>query len=118
MEKKTNDLEERLEIFAQNVLSLVRVLPKSLENKIYGHQVIRSSSSMGANYAEATTAQSRPDFANDLNRVRKEAKEPFYWLKLIRFANPSFGQRVNPLISECEEFIKMFSSASKKLKSK
>lgn len=117
MEGKDNlrgyDLEKRLERFALRVLRLVRSLPRTKENLVYGGQVLRSSSSMGANYAEATCATSKRDFTNDLNRVRKEAKESFFWLRLLSQANPEFGDRMKPLVNESEELFMIFNRAVK-----
>lgn len=80
---KQKELEARLKKFALDVLRLVKSLPPTEENKIYGRQVIRSSSSVGANYMEATCAHTRLDFLHDMNKSRKEAKESVYWLELI-----------------------------------
>lgn len=62
------ELEKRLKEFALRVLRFVKSLPLTEENRIYGRQVIRSSSSIGANYAEATCAHTKPDFLHDINR--------------------------------------------------
>lgn len=72
------ELEKRLFQFAIDVCKLVKSLPKTPENRWYGFQVMKSSSSMGANYAESTCALTQRDFTHDINKTRKEAKESLY----------------------------------------
>ncbi len=71
MNKK--DLEERIFKFVLRVNKLVKSLPRNPENRWYGFQVNKSSSSVGANYAESACALTRKDFTNDINKCRKEA---------------------------------------------
>ena len=111
------DLEERLKKFALRVLKLVKNLPHTEENKIYGKQIIRSSSSIGANYAEATCAHTKPDFLHDINKSRKESKETIYWLDLIYESNPSFQSKMVELIAESKQIYKIFMSSVKTAKS-
>jgi len=84
------ELEKRLRSFALRSLRLVRALPKTPENRIYGNQLIRASSSVGANYAEATCASTKRDFTYDINKCRKEANESVfgwnYYLPLILYS--------------------------------
>lgn len=79
----TNDLQVRLLCFAVNVIRQVRILPKGKEYDVITWQIIKSSSSCGANYAEAQSAVSRDDFANKTGIALKEIKESNYWIKLI-----------------------------------
>ena len=109
-------LANRLKHFTLRVLNLVRELPKTEENKVYGKQVIRSSSSVGANYAEASCAHTKLDFLHDINKCRKESKETIYWLDLIYEANPLFQARMKNLIDEGEQLFKIFMSSVKTAK--
>lgn len=111
--KSHEELEKRLKEFALRVLRLVKELPKTEENRIYGRQVIRSSSSVGANYAEATSAHTKPDFLHDMNKCRKEAKETVYWLGLIFEANLVFQSRMKNLLDESLQIFKIFTSSVK-----
>src|SRR5438105_2300603 len=110
---KTELLQKRLKMFALNVLTLIKDLPRTEENRIYGRQVLRSSSSMGANYAEATYAHTRLDFFHGVNICRKETSESLYWLEMIAAANPSFLNRISPLIEENKELLRIFISTTK-----
>ncbi len=114
--KNHEELEKRLKQFALRVLRLVKSLPKTEENRIYGRQVIRSSSSMGANYAEALCAHTRPDFLHDINKCRKESKETVYWLELIYEANPTFQERMKDLLDESRQLFRIFMSSVKTAK--
>lgn len=108
---------KRLEDFAIRCKILVDSLPKTAPNKIYGGQLIRSSSSIYANYLEATCALTRKDFTNDVNKSRKEAKESQGWLRLIYRTNNSVIQkRMENLLVEAEEIIKILSSSVKTAK--
>lgn len=111
-------MEKRLKEFSLRVLKLIKSLPKNEENRIYGKQVIRSSSSIGANYAEATCAHTTPDFLHDINKCRKEAKETVYWLELISEANPQIKPRMAELLDESHQLFKIFMSSVKTAKEK
>lgn len=108
--------EQRLKDFSLKVLRLIKILPKTEENIIYGRQVIRSSSSIGANYAEACCAHTPADFLHDMNKCRKESKESVYWLELIHEANPNFQTQISEVFNESKEIFKIFMSSVKTAK--
>lgn len=110
---KGEELEERLRNFAINIVRLVKKLPKSEENRIFGHQLIRSASSIGANYAEARYAHTKQDFIHILNISRKESSESLYWLELTLAVNPSFKKDIINLIEEARQLLKIFISSVK-----
>lgn len=113
MDKSNNpqQLEKRLKNFALRVLNLSRALSKTPENRTYGNQLIRSSSSVGANYAEATCALTKKDFTHEINKCRKEAKETLYWLDLLSEANPELKSKMGHLIDESQQIVKIFQSS-------
>lgn len=113
---KTKDLEERLKNFALRVIKLVKSLPKSEENRIFGHQVIRSATSIGANYAEAIYSHTKLDFLHTINLSRKETNETLYWLEMIVTVNPNFAGRVDSLLDENKQLLKIFISSVKTAK--
>jgi len=76
-------LTDRLFSFAVNVIQSVRKLPKSKEYSVITYQIVKSASSIGANYEEAQAAVSRPDFANKIGICLKETRETHYWIRLI-----------------------------------
>jgi four helix bundle protein len=78
--------------------------------------VVRSGTSMGANYREANETETKKDFKYRIRICRKEGKETVYWLKLIIEANPEFKKRIEPLLQESSELVKIFASILEKCK--
>jgi len=110
------DLEERTLIFAKKIIGLCRTLSKNTVNFELVKQLVRAGSSIGANYREANGAASKKDFNNKIRISLKEAKETHYWLQLVIEANDEFQKRMEPLLQESLELIKIFSSIIGKLK--
>lgn len=110
------ELEQRLKKFAIESVKLINRLPKSESNKVYGKQLIRSSSSIGANYSEAMCAHTRLDFLHDINKSRKEAKESVYWLELLFETNTLFKNEITLLLQEARQLFKIFMSSVKTTK--
>ena len=78
-----NNLSERFLIFAAEIIKLGKIINKSYEGRhIYG-QLFRSGTSVGANYEESQSAESKADFIHKLQIVLKELKESLFWLRLI-----------------------------------
>jgi four helix bundle protein len=80
--RREKDLSERLLEFAVETIKATYMFPKSQVSSHIGGQVIRSVSSVGANYEEACTAQSRADFIHKMQIALKEIRETAYWIKL------------------------------------
>lgn len=113
--KNPYDLEERTFIFAKGTVLFCKKLPKTESNFIYSKQVIRSSSSTGANYIEANECLGQKDFKMKIKICRKEAKESAYWFKLIIATNEeSFSKEATRLHGEAVELKKIFSSIANK----
>jgi four helix bundle protein len=79
----TPELSDRLLKFTINVILLLRKFPNTQEYKIIKYQLIKSSSSSGANYEEAQGGSSRADFKNKAFISLKEMRESNYWLKVL-----------------------------------
>ncbi len=108
------DLEERTYKFALSVAILSKKFPKNTSNIEYVRQLIRASSSIGANYIEANEALSKKDFLMRIKICRKEAKESAYWLSLLVDTNSEdLRGEVMVLRGEAIEFKKIFSSILK-----
>jgi len=107
---KTYDLEERTLNFAKEITRLCRNLSKTTVNIELVRQLVRSGSSVGANYREANEALGKKDFAHRMRITRKEAKETSYWLELIQEANSDFEENIRPLLQESKELRNIFSS--------
>ena len=111
------DLEERTYSFAKRICFFCKKLPRTISNIEYVKQIIRSSSSIGANYIEANEAFSKKDFNMRIKICRKESKESVYWLKLIMETNDNrFKEEGEELGQEATELKKIFSSIIEKSK--
>jgi len=110
---KKFDIHDRIFEFVIRVLHLIKVLPKTFENRVLLEQLIRSATSVGANDQEADGVSSRRDFVHCYTIVRKEAKETLYWLQLLSKMNESFASRMIDLLRENDELIKIVSSIIK-----
>jgi four helix bundle protein len=108
---KRYDLEERCLKFAQRVRNYVKKLPRTISNIEYGKQVVRSSSSVGANYIEANESLSKKDFKMRVKISKKEAKESRYWLILTEPLKENQKEK-EELIGEATELMKIFGSIS------
>jgi four helix bundle protein len=112
------ELEQRTKRFALRIIEFVAALPKDKVNDVLGYQLLKSGTSIGANYREANRAESRNDFIHKIAIVEKEAAETQYWLELsdeIQLGNAQVRQR---LIRECGELLAIFTSIGKTTKSK
>jgi four helix bundle protein len=113
---KPYDLEDRTLEFSKNIIGLAKILPKNDVNHVLGHQVIRSGTSVGANYREANETETKKDFQFRLRISRKEAKETVYWLNLIIEANPQLKEQIQPILQENRELLKIMAAIIEKTK--
>lgn len=112
---KRYDLEDRTLRFARDVSTFVEATPRTLSSLEYLKQLIRSSSSVGANYIEANESLSKKDFVLRIKICRKEAKETRYWLQLLKNTEATQPER-NRLIQEVTELMKIFGAILEKCK--
>lgn len=105
-------LKKRTFDFALNVLKTVDGLNKSNANEVMGRQLIRSSTSVGANYRAACKAKSTADFINKLKIAEEESDESVYWLELIKSNNKIEHPFYETLLNESKELEKIFSASA------
>ena len=114
MEQKKPDfdrqqaLEERLLRFASSVMDFAGEFARAPEAKPLVSQLVRSATSIGANYAEANAGESKADFAHKCAIARKEAAETRYWLKLAAFRGLGERSSTAALLEECEQLVRIF----------
>ncbi|MEA2097792.1 MAG: four helix bundle protein [Patescibacteria group bacterium] len=108
--QKIYDLEERTAIFGENILEFCKSLPQNNINIPLIRQVIRSGTSIGANYCEADGAESGKDFKHKIAICKKEAKETKHWFRMIAKANPDKSDKCRKLWKEAQELTLIFSS--------
>jgi len=109
------DLEIRTLEFAKTVVKLCRNLPTDTVNSKLIDQLIRSASSVGANYREANDSLGKKDFIHRLRISRKESKETIFWLELIKEANVNHIDQINYLIDECVQLRNILSTIINKM---
>ena len=97
------DRKQRTKDFGLRVMKLVRELPNDVPGKVIANQLMRSASSVGANYRSACRARSTAEFIAKLGVVLEEADESGHWLEFIIADGMLPGSRVEPLRSESDE---------------
>lgn len=114
VKKKIFDLEERTAKFAENIIKFVKKIPKNDITKQIIVQLIRSATSIGANYCEADCAESRKDFEHKIGICKKEAKETRYWIRMMAEAVPEMKEELKVLWRETNELHLIFITIVKK----
>jgi len=99
------DLKQRTKKFTLECIYLCQKLPKSRELDSIVRQLIRSSSSVGANYRAANRAKSDRDFINKLKIVEEEADESMFWLEILLEIVQTDKIEINRLIKESNELV-------------
>lgn len=112
--KRENDLLERTFVYGVRVIKFLRTLPDDGELGPVKYQLIKSATSVGANYEEAQGASSSRDFLHKLRIVLKESRESNYWLRLIKALDHE-SEELNLLIQESKELKNIFGSIVVKL---
>lgn len=108
-----HELEQRTKQFAVNVIRFVQDLSKNRTSDILGYQLLKSGTSVGANYREANRAESRADFVHKIGIVEKEIAETQYWLEL--FEEVDHGNKIarTALLKESGELLSIFIAIGK-----
>ncbi|MDP3993774.1 MAG: four helix bundle protein [bacterium] len=108
--KQKYDLAERTGKFGENIIEFVHTLPDNPVNRPLISQLVRSATSIGANYMEADGAESKKDFQHKIGICKKEAKESMHWFRMIAKANPAKAQDCRILWKETHELTLIFST--------
>lgn len=103
------DLEERTAKFGEDIISLCKKAPKNAVITPIAGQLVRSGTSIGANYCEANGASSKRDFTNKAFICKKEAIETKYWLRMLSHICPEFADECRKLWKESQELTLIFS---------
>ncbi len=112
---KPYNLGDRTLKFSKRIIIYVKGLSKAITNSEISKQLIRSATSVGANYIEGEESLSKKDFTMRIKISRKEAKESVYWLNLSE-PDESMKQEKGCLIQEATELMKIFGSIAEKCK--
>src|SRR5437899_3716490 len=102
------DLKIRTRDFALRIIRLYSSLPKSTEAQVIGKQVLRSGTSVGANYREAYRGRSKPEFIAKCGDCLRELEETSYWLELLVDAKIVSSDELASITQECDELTAIF----------
>ena len=111
-----SELECRTKRFALQVITFVASMPKIKVTDVIGHQLMKSGTSIGANYREANRAESRNDFIHKISIAEKEAAETQYWLELCHESAIGDTQDRLSLLQESGELLAIFTSIGRTTK--
>jgi four helix bundle protein len=113
-----NELKKRTKAFGLQVIKLVGVLPNTKVAIIISNQLVRSATSVGANYRSACRGRSKPDFISKISIAAEEADESQYWLEILLEANITSKEIVLPLLKEANELTAILTATIKTARSK
>jgi four helix bundle protein len=116
LSKDYRNLRQRTKDFSILIIRMYSSLPKSTEGQVLGKQVLRSGTSVGANYREACRARSNAEFVAKVGDCLKELDETSYWFELIEEADILAKAGLEPLKKECDELLAIFTTIAKKCK--
>ena len=102
------DLENRTAILGEKIIKLCRSIKEDNINKPIINQLVRSGTSIGANYSEANNASSRKDFQNKIFICKKEAQETKYWLRMLSTCCSEEKEELRKLWQETQELTLIF----------
>jgi four helix bundle protein len=108
------DLEERVAKFGEDIIDFAKSVTKNEITKPLVNQIIRSGTSIGANYMEANEASSKKDFRNKIKICCKESRETKHWLRMIARADEKVILSCKLLWKEADEINKIFGSIARK----
>jgi four helix bundle protein len=113
---QAEDLRERTKQFAIRVIRLFKSLPRSSEAQIRGKQLLRSGTSVAANYPAVCRARSKPEFIARIGVVAEEADESALWLELMGETGIEKPKRLENILKEARELAAIFSASQKTAK--
>ena len=112
------ELEQRTKEFSLHLIRFLESLPKNYLGEALGRQLLKSGTSIGANYREANRAESKADFIHKLAIAEKEASETVYWLELMLEAGIGANQEATKLTQQAKELLAIFTAAGRTSKAR
>ena len=98
-------MKQRTKQFALRIIRLTEALPKGQTASVIGRQLIRSGTSVGANYRAACRAKSTADFISKMGTVEEEADESLFWMELLIESNIVSETKISDLMKEADELV-------------
>ncbi|MEA2708275.1 MAG: hypothetical protein QOF78_876 [Phycisphaerales bacterium] len=109
------DLEERTARFGESVIAFAKKIPLNDITRPLICQLVRSSTSVGANYVEADDSDSKKDFRFKIGLCRREARETKHWLRMVVAADAHLRESAKPLWREAKELNLIFGSIRRRI---
>ena len=103
--RRGDDLRKRTKSFALRVISMVETLPRGKSSDVIGRQLLRSGTSVAANYRAACRAKSRADFISKMGTVEEETDESMFWMELLVESGLMQEQFLKDLMHESREIL-------------
>src|SRR6201987_3740675 len=116
MQKEESDLAVRTRNFALQIIRLFPNLPRTTEAQVLGKQLLRSGTSVGANYREAYRGRSKAEFISKCGDSLRELEETAYWLELLVDGKVVPAEKLEALRQECDELLAIFVTIIKRSK--
>ncbi len=110
---RQEELRNRTKLFALRIIRLFRRLPKSTELQAIGKQILRSGTSVGANYRAAGRARSKAEFISKIGIVVEEADETVFWLECLIESGIVKGELLLDLLAEANELVAIFAASQR-----
>jgi four helix bundle protein len=116
MQNEQRDLQDRTKRFALSIIRTFSVIPKATEAQVLGKQLLRSGTSVGANYREAYRGRSKAEFIAKCGDSLRELEETAYWLELLVEGKIVPSETLAAIRQECDELIAIFVTILKRSK--
>ena len=118
MKDERDDLRSRTKAFALRIIKLYESLPRSGSAHILSHQLLRSGTSVGANFREAHRARSNAEFISKIGDSLKEREETAYWLELFADSGAVKAAKLSAVLDETSQLTAILIAISKKVRSR
>ena len=113
---KHQELKDRTKMFALRVIKMSDVLPRTRAANVIANQILRSATSMAANYRAVGRARSKAEFVAKLGVVLEEADESVFWLELLADSRVVSAQKLRDLLGEANQLMLIFSASRRTAK--
>jgi four helix bundle protein len=113
MDTQAEQIKRRSKQFALRIVRLFRALPRAPEAQVMGRQLLRSGTSVAANYRAVCRARSKAEFLAKIGVVVEEADETVFWLEMLVEAGIVRTERMEPLLKEANELLAIFAASQR-----
>ncbi len=118
MINQAEELKARTKKFAIRIIKTSRSLPRTMEGRVLGTQLLKSATLLAANYRASCRARSRAEFLAKLGIVVEEADETIFWLELLLESGLFNKEQVNGLLDEANQLLAIFAASQRTVKAK